>query len=130
MIKVIDMKFTFPKPSVPGSFCRLRIYQQSDGLSVVLLSQIPGSRGRSITNAIEEVATQVMRDYQEYLSLPAQEVIWVQHYPPGSLSLETDDRVHLVTFDRSTSGFLTNPCWTHVTKDHTEASILHGLINQ
>lgn len=130
MIKVIDTKFAFPKPSVPGSFCRLRIYQQSDGLSVVLMSQIPGSRGRSITNAIEEVATQVMRDYQEYLSLPAQEVIWVQHYPPGSLSLETDDRVHLVMFDRSTSGFLTNPCWTHVTKDHTEASILHGLINQ
>ena len=130
MIKVIDTKFAFPKPSVPGSFCRLRIYQQSDGLSVVLMSQIPGSRGRSITNAIEEVATQVMRDYQEYLSLPAQEVIWVQHYPPGSLSLETDDRVHLVMFDRSTSGFLTNPCWTHVTKDHTEASILLGLINQ
>jgi len=128
--KVVDTVFDFPLPSVPGSKCHIRIFREEGEQIIVIASHIPGSRGRSITNAIEEVATKVMRDYQEYFSLPDQEPIWVQHYPLGSLHLETEDRVHLVTFDRSATGILKSPCWTRVTEDHAEASFLHGLLNE
>ena len=130
MQKVVDTVFNFPLSSVPGSKCRIRIFREDGKQIIVIASHILGSQGTSITNAIEEVATKVMHNYQEYFSSPDQEPIWVQYYPAGSLHFETEDRVHLVTLDCSTTGVLTNPCWTHVTEDHAEASFLHGLLNE
>lgn len=129
MQKVLDTVFDFPLPSPPGSKCRLRIFCEEGGQTVVIASQIPGNRGISITNAIEEVATKVVRVYLECFSSLNREPIWVQHYPPGSLSLEKEDLVHLVTFNQL-AGILTKPRWTRVTEDHAEASFFYGLLNQ
>lgn len=129
MQKVHDTIFPFPLPSPPGSKCRLRIFREEGGQTVVIVSHIPGNRGTSITNAIEEVATKVLRVLPEHFASPDQETLWVQDYPPGSLSLEKESLVQLVTFDRA-GNILIRPRWTRVTEDHAQASFFCGLLSQ
>ena len=129
MQKSLDTIFELPPPSVPGSRCRIRIFCEDGAKTIVIASHILGNRGRSITNAIEEVATKVTRVYPDHFSSAVREPVWVQHYPLRSLSLTKEERVHLVTFDRSADGTLTNPYWTHITEDHAEATFLYGLLN-
>lgn len=129
MIKVIDTKFAFPRPSVPGSFCRFRIYQQSDSLSVVLISQIPDQGGTSLTNAVEEIATAVLRQYKEVLGNGIQPPTWLQHFPIGSLKTEMEPLLHLVTFCCSSPGLLVNPAWKRVSSNYVETNIIHSSLD-
>ena len=129
MQKALDTIFHFPPPSWPGSKCHLRIFRTEGGQTIIIASHLPDVRGTSITNAIEEVATEVMRQYPEYFASTDQEPVWVQHYPPGSLEVEPGHLVHLVTFRRAGEVFI-RPCWERVTEDHAEASFLIGLLNE
>ena len=129
MIKVIDTKFAFPKPSLPGSFCRLRIYQQSDGLSVVLISQIPDQGRTSLTNAVEEIATAVIRHYKEDLGKGKQPPTWLQHFPIGSLRTETEHLFHIVTFCCPSPGLLVNPTWKQVSSNYVETNIIQSSLD-
>lgn len=130
MQKALETVFDFPPPSGPGSKCRLRIFRAEGGKTIIVISHIPGSRGTSITNAIEEVATEVMRKYPEHFSSPDREPVWVQNYPQGSLlGLEEEALVHFVTFKRA-GGVLVEPRWEQVFEDHVEAPFLSGLLNE
>lgn len=132
--KVVDTVFVFPSPAVRGSKCRIRIFVEEDTQTVVIASQIPESAGTSITNMFEEVATEVWRASSEHFSSidlrSSSEPIWVQHYPAGSLHLENEELLHLVTFDQDRSGMFTHPHWTQIDGNHDQACLVHQLLMQ
>lgn len=130
--KVVDTVFAFPLPAEQGSKCRIRIFIEDGAQTVVIASHIPGSRGTSITNMFEDVATEVRRSYPEHFcstdSQPVLEPIWVQQYPAGSLHLEKEKRLHLVTFDQVQDGIFIHPRWKQITEKDDEAHSIHQLL--
>ena len=77
----------------PGfiAHCELRIYQDEQGSSLVILSELPDNKGMSVTNAAEQLATAIVADF----NLDPQRTRWVEHYP----QFETYD---LITFTWTT----------------------------
>ena len=75
--------------NMPGR-CFVEIYSGDLGNSVVL-TEMTSNSGPSVTNAVEEIAANVMR--QEDWSV---EPNWIEHYPMGTL--QEKDSYDLVTF--------------------------------
>lgn len=132
---LLDIIFAFPWPSVPGSKCRVRIFQTEGERPVVVASHIRGSSGTSMSNASEEVATELLHRFPECFGLACGanfadssiEPIWIEYYPEGCLDSEFEALVHTVTYRYACNIFI-NPCWTLTTLDDVQIQLLHGLI--
>ncbi len=78
-----DHIHAFRGPSGVRSACRVRLYQPEDAgealgdASVVVVSELANNPGTSVTNAIEQIAAEVM-DAQDFGRVPT----FVEHYPP------------------------------------------------
>src|SRR6185503_8773416 len=57
--------------------CRLRFFEAPTGDVVVVATELPDNPGMSITNAAEELAGTVCRDY----GIDPERLVWVEHYP-------------------------------------------------
>lgn len=67
-------------PTPKQGRCRVRVYLPSDperDLPVVVCTQLPGNRGRSVTDDAERIAAEVV----SRLGLPVP-LVWVVHHPP------------------------------------------------
>ncbi len=80
-----DYIHAFRGPSGVRSACRLRLYLPDeedkilDGAPVVIVSELPDNPGTSVTNAIEQIAAEVIDAH----SLALERVpVFVEHYPP------------------------------------------------
>ena len=80
-----DYVHAFRGPSGVRSACRVRLYlpdQEGEALGdapVVIVSELPDNPGTSVTNAIEQLAAEVM-DAHDLESVP----VFVEHYPPAA----------------------------------------------
>ena len=72
--------------------CRLRIFQLSREQAVVIVSQIPDSPTRSIT---DEAAT-LMQLLSDRFALNFNQTMWIEHYPFGYL--KDDDVYEQISF--------------------------------
>ena len=75
--------------------CRIEAIRLADQRSLVIATEVPDNTGTSVTNACEELATQVC----QRLALDPRQMVWVEHY--GYPSRCDPDRVRtydLVTF--------------------------------
>jgi len=71
----------------------------------VVLTELPDNTGTSVTNCVEEIATQV---YHTFLKgTPIEHIRWIEHYPPRGKWEETFDEV---TFDWDGETF-SHPRW-------------------
>jgi hypothetical protein len=80
-----DYIHAFRGPSGVRSACRIRLYLPDeedkilDGAPVVIVSELPGNPGTSVTNAVEQIAAEVIDAH----SLALERVpVFVEHYPP------------------------------------------------
>jgi hypothetical protein len=74
------------------SKCGLKIVKETENVTVIL-TELTDNPGTSVTNCIEEIATQV---YQQFLKdTPVEKIRWIEHYPPSGIFEETFDEVVL-----------------------------------
>ena len=64
---------------------------------VVVMTELPDSKGLSVTNAVEIIASQVMEVYLKNADLDG--LIWIEHYPPRgrATSLRIEESYDLVS---------------------------------
>jgi hypothetical protein len=73
---MIDTQFDYkPSPHHRMAHCRVRIYEH-DGKQVVVATEQPNNSGMSVTNAAEQIASQVVVQY----GLDVNNLIWIEHY--------------------------------------------------
>ena len=88
----LELDTIYPAPR--GGSCRLRIYLPDDagGQPVVIVSELPGNEGMSVTDGADRIAAEVMYEYD--LSSP---FTFVEHYP-AEPCLGLGEIYDLVTF--------------------------------
>ena len=70
-------KLAYKKASLlKKSKCRIRIYKNSDDRSIIIVTELPDNKGRSITNDAELIIKLASLAYQ----LSPTETMWVEHY--------------------------------------------------
>ncbi len=95
-----DNIHAFRGPSGVRSACRVRLYlPDEEGLAlgdspVVVVSELPDNPGTSITNAIEQIAAEVMDAHGFALGRVP---VFVEHYPPEATG-GRDETFDLVVF--------------------------------
>ena len=103
--------YQHPTTHVDGAHCRLRIYDNDAG-AVVILSELADNTGISVTNAAEELATEIARLHR----LTPDTTTWIEHYDRNSYR-HADDMQE--TFDDITftwrNGAAHAPQWTRLT---------------
>jgi len=96
-------------PTPHGGRCRIRIYEVSGELPVVICTELPDNPGMSITNAGGRIAGEVLANHPDVFdpfsiaSLPGVEYdrpfIWIEHYVDGARGTPEDPHTFdLVTF--------------------------------
>lgn len=74
--------------------CGLRIVRDAEQ-TVVILTELPDNRGMSVTNAAEELATQVRREF----GLDPDQTRWIEHYPERETSVHQRPHRESATYD-------------------------------
>ncbi len=95
-----DYIHAFRGPTGVRSACRVRLYLPDeedkilDDAPVVIVSELPDNPGTSVTNAIEQIAAEVM----DAPSLALEHVpVFVEHYPPEATG-RAEETFDLVVF--------------------------------
>ncbi len=66
---------------------------QENNRAAVVLTEKPGNPGRSVTNAVEQIASEIFNEHLAS-SIPAGRVAWIEHYEKGlPANRPTFDRV-------------------------------------
>ena len=102
------------------AFCDVRIYEGGSygRLRVAILTELPDNTGMSVTNACEDIATELVR----LRGLTPGYTIWIEHYP---------DRHHPESFDLITfewkGGVARSPDWRRVSREWVEQLVGEAL---
>jgi hypothetical protein len=106
-------------PHTRISRCRLRIYTQ-DGRHAVVLTEIAENQGMSITNAAEDLATEIRLVY----GLNPSTTAWIEHYTPDSYRERSGraETFDLVTFTWDNAGAARYPKWRRLTIEEVETT--------
>ncbi len=115
----------------PGAVCRIRVYRPAGSPPVVVATELPENENSSITNAVEELAADVLASYLPDRAGDDRPFVWVEHYPPGPGG--RDETFDLVTFEHYRlrqelrAGrwrmLLGEPEWRPLTREQAEALI-------
>jgi hypothetical protein len=124
----IDTKFSYTGFHGCASFCRLRVFKRDAG-AVVVMTETGDNSGTSVTNAVEEVATQACERY----SLNPHNTIFIEHYPdsrepsrdghrrPDAIFEEHFDRVTFASIAREGVNWsLAVPQWKRMAREQVE----------
>jgi hypothetical protein len=93
-----DYIHAFRGPSGVRSACRVRLYMPAEedeacgDAPVVIVSELANNPGTSVTNAIEQIAAEVMDSLT-----PTRVPVFVEHYPPESTG-RCEETFDLVVF--------------------------------
>ena len=73
----VNGRFEYETESGRDAACWVSVYDIPSGVSLILITQLEdGYEGLSVTNGIETIATEVVREYE----LAPAECVWVEHY--------------------------------------------------
>lgn len=102
----------------PGnkSQCRVRIYTHGDQ-NLVILEEMNGNQGMSVTNYSEELATELARKYR----LDPAKTTWIEHYPKGLWYREKDtpEEWDVITYAWE-NGKASDPHWRRIAGEQLE----------
>lgn len=105
--------------------CGLRLLTAPTGDNVVIATELPDNPGMSITNAAEEVAAAVCRDF----GLEPERLVWIEHYPERLTGDNYGHRTEPASFDAVTFTWdgqqFSDPQWRRLAPE--ELAFLTGL---
>lgn len=133
-VKTLDAVYAHPYfCPLFSNTCRIRVYETPPNYdplpTVFIATQLPDNDGTSVTNAAEELATEVIRAQRVRRGLsgkdPRHTAVWVEQYPAGILApIDFEERLSVVSFDELPDGRLHDPIWEYVTRSFIEGSLL------
>lgn len=119
----------------PEGRCRVRIVEKIGGGHVVIITELPDNQSTSVTNLMEFLAPEIIR---EFFELPFEELegpTIVEHYPADQRNPETYDLVsfskrypHKVWLGGRERLSFGEPEWTHLAKE-TLVAMVGGAID-
>jgi hypothetical protein len=59
--------------------CAIERINLADGRTIIIVTEIDGNPGASVTNAAELIATQVCQRFD----IDPAKLVWIEHYPPS-----------------------------------------------
>jgi hypothetical protein len=92
----MHLRADYIHPTPRGGRCRVRIYlpEEEHDAPVVVCTELPSNEGMSITNAVEQIAAEVIHAHR----LPTP-LVWIEHYEYGARGTPDDPATFdLVTF--------------------------------
>lgn len=114
MEKIFEDRFEYKGFGIHDSWCFIEVYIHNQKCLVIMTepnSDTPS--GTSVTNACEDIATDIYNELHLFEDIYPENIIWVEHYcPEGSRKLDTYDRIDL-HYD---GGKFTYPIWEHLTE--------------
>ncbi len=136
LYKTFDFEQTFPTydPAQIG-ICRIRIFEpkhpSNTSKVVIIASQKPASVA-SVTNFAERIATDVIASHprSREITLLQGEIVWIEHYPPGSMLTPQQERFSIITFRGLLDNYLTDPEWQEVSRHFIECNLIHGGLTE
>jgi hypothetical protein len=132
-----DYVHAFRGPTGGRSACRVRLYwpgvaepgEAFGDAPVVIVSELPDNPGTSITNAIEQIAAEVM---DAHLLAMGRAPVFVEHYPPRATG-GRDETFDLVVFahyevrEVIRGGIwhkeIGSPTWSHLSRRQVEVLV-------
>lgn len=75
-----QMIFPFIAENGRRSRCGIDVHPLDDGRVVVICTELPDNPGMSITNAVEQIATAVVRGQR----IIPERLVWIEHWPAAS----------------------------------------------
>ena len=132
-----DYTHAFRGPTGGRSACRVRLYlpdaaepgETLDDVPVVIVSEIPDNPGTSVTNAIEQIAAEVMDAHRFAMGRAP---VFVEHYPPRAAG-GRDETFDLVDFahhevrEVMRGGIwhkeIGSPTWAHLSRREVEVLV-------
>lgn len=107
-----------PRTGVEGHY---KIQQWETRLgTIVLMTELPGNPGVSVTNAVEWLIPMIARA----LSVCVEDTIWIEHYPESPDTKRGPSFGTRPTFDRVRLDASGHPSW-----EHFPDSLLAGLLD-
>lgn len=111
----------------------IEIHRPANGNLVVVVTELPGNRGMSVTNAIGWLLPKIAEEY----GLDRESVIWVEHYPkvedrqgePAWMGEETFDLV-LIHSERGQRNYLRTPSWQRLLGLQYQKLINTGILSK
>ena len=132
--KTLDAVYAHPYFCPPfSSTCRIRIYETPSNHdllpTVFIATELSDNDGTSVTNAAEELATEVIRAQRARRGLssedPRHTAVWVEQYPAGMLvPIDFEEHLSVVSFEELPDGRLHDPIWELVPRSFIEGSLL------
>jgi len=116
------LRYQFPLAFFPADGSRVMgicdvqvlVEERSYGATVVL-SERKDNPGRSVTNAVEEIAALVRHAILKPLGVNPDKVRWVEHYAANAARPETWDEVTFARYDQEREMYYT-PAWRHIAR--------------
>ena len=99
-VKVIDEEYRFKGmwDREPEAVCRLRLYQRGEETPVLVISELPENESTSVTNMMEHLAPEAIRDVRPERFEHLEPVVLIEHYP--EIRDPRGQIVHEETWDR------------------------------
>lgn len=95
MEQLVDTNnYEFTAATGVKAVCGLRIVRDGEQ-TIVVLTELPENRGMSVTNAAEEIATQVRREF----GLDPDQTLWIEHYPEQQVAYHGRPLREKATYD-------------------------------
>jgi hypothetical protein len=116
---ICDTRFHFLGYGIHRSFCRMRVFANGRDI-IVVLTQEDANEGTSVTNAVEQIASEML---PYLITHPSKRdiITWIEHYEEH----ETFDRVTFEKFvERPTAttpfGHFSGPKWQRMQREELE----------
>jgi hypothetical protein len=112
---MIDTEFWYP--SFPGGQRKDAVWRLQIFGNVVIATEIPKNQGKSITNAIPDLAEAVAANF----NLDRQQLVWVEHYTPDSYrGRDRTEDFDLVSLGSTNPKIVGPVAWQHSSKEAVE----------
>jgi hypothetical protein len=125
MERLLDTHYEFITATGVKARCGLRILRDGSQV-VVILSELRDNRGRSVTNAAEEIATQVRRKF----GLDPDQTRWIERYPERQRFRRNRDRSEPDVYDEILYVWdeyrATEPEWRRLAPDEVQRMVGDG----
>jgi hypothetical protein len=96
----MDLTYDYIHPTPHGGRCRIRIYDHTTKMPVIVCTELTDNPGQSITNAAEQIAAEVLENHPHIfdpfalVSLAGltydKPFVWIEHYEDGARGTPRD----------------------------------------